>query len=190
MWWYDMKIAIDSDHRGYKLKELIKEEYKNPNVKFIDYGTDTEEITDYPDYAFILGEKVVSKEVDFGVAICGSGIGIGIACNKVKGIRCATVKTVEDVKKIGLNPSDNIGKSKNHIVQAYRGKGECKKPTDEQVERLKELGISLEKKRRTRKEIAEASISSLKDIEIADEEDKALKELAEKTKEGGILISE
>ena len=96
----------------------------------------------------------------------------------------------ERVKEIGLNPNDKIGNSKNHITQAYRGKGECKKPTDEQVERLKELGISLEKKRRTRKEIAEASISSLKDIEIADEEDKALKELAEKTKEGGILISE
>ena len=103
-----MKIGIASDHRGYKLKELIKEEYKNPNVKFIDYGTDTEEITDYPDYAFILGEKVVSKEVDFGVAICGSGIGIGIACNKVKGIRCATVKTVEDVKMTRNDNNANV----------------------------------------------------------------------------------
>ena len=103
-----MKIGIASDHRGFKLKELIKQEYNNANVKFIDYGTDSEEICDYPDYAFTLGEKVAAKEVDFGVLICGSGIGIGIACNKVKGIRCATVKTVEDVKMTRNDNNANV----------------------------------------------------------------------------------
>ena len=83
-----MKIGIVSDHRGYELKKQIinslKEEYE-----IIDYGPTTTESVDYPDYAFILGNKVVLNEVDFGVAICGSGIGISIACNKVKGIICA-----------------------------------------------------------------------------------------------------
>ena len=71
-----MKIGIASDHRGYKLKEQIKEQITD--IKVIDYGTNSEEICDYPDYAFKLGEAVVNKEVDLGVAICGSGIGIGI----------------------------------------------------------------------------------------------------------------
>ena len=84
-----MKIGIASDHRGYNLKEQIKKELSDYTI--IDYGTYSEEKVDYPDYAFILGKNVAEKEVDFGVAICGSGIGISIACNKVKGIRCAKV---------------------------------------------------------------------------------------------------
>ena len=91
-----MKIGFASDHRGYALKQqLMKELSKEYDV--VDYGTYSEEPTDYPDYAFILGESVASKQVSFGVAICGSGIGISIACNKVKGIRCAKVDTVKDV---------------------------------------------------------------------------------------------
>ena len=92
-----MKIGFASDHRGYKLKEQLKEELLKRNYEVVDYGTDSEESTDYPDYAFKLGENIVNKNADFGVAICGSGIGISIACNKVKGIRCAKVDTVKDV---------------------------------------------------------------------------------------------
>lgn len=101
-----MKIGIASDHRGYKLKEQLKE--KITDIKVIDYGTDSEEICDYPDYAFKLGEAVANKEVDLGVAICGSGIGIGIACNKVKGVRCATVRTIEDVKMTRNDNNANV----------------------------------------------------------------------------------
>ena len=101
-----MKIGIASDHRGYKLKEQIKE--KLTDIKVVDYGTDSDEICDYPDYAFKLGEAVASKKVDLGVAICGSGIGIGIACNKVKGIRCATVRTLEDVKMTRNDNNANV----------------------------------------------------------------------------------
>ena len=101
-----MKIGIASDHRGYKLKKQIKE--KLTDIKVIDYGTDSDEICDYPDYAFKLGEAVASKKVDLGVAICGSGIGIGIACNKVKGIRCATVRTLEDVKMTRNDNNANV----------------------------------------------------------------------------------
>ena len=92
-----MKIGITSDHRGYDLKELILKEYKRDNVELIDYGTDSEESVDYPDLAFKLANDVRDKKVDFGLTICGSGFGMSIACNKVKGIRCARVKDVEDV---------------------------------------------------------------------------------------------
>ena len=92
-----MKIGIASDHRGFKLKEQIKDHFTNTDIEMIDYGTNSEESTDYPDYAFKVSEAVRDKKVDFGVAICGSGIGISIACNKVKGIRCAKVDSIDDV---------------------------------------------------------------------------------------------
>ena len=90
-----MKLGYASDHRGYKLKnELMK--FFEGEYGLLDVGTYSEESCDYPDYAKALCKKVLDKEVDFGVAICGSGIGISIACNKVKGIRCAKVDSVED----------------------------------------------------------------------------------------------
>ncbi|NLV88017.1 MAG: ribose 5-phosphate isomerase B [Tissierellia bacterium] len=84
-----MKIGIGSDHGGYELKEYIKEYLDKENIEYIDYGTYSMESVDYPDYGKKVSEAVVSKEVDRGIVICGTGIGISIACNKVKGIRCA-----------------------------------------------------------------------------------------------------
>ena len=102
-----MKIGFASDHRGYPLKEelkgLLKDEYD-----IEDFGTNSEESTDYPDYAFRLGEAVVNNKVDFGVAICGSGIGISIACNKVKGIRCAKVDSVKEAIATRVDNDSNI----------------------------------------------------------------------------------
>lgn len=103
-----MKIGFASDHRGYKLKKELINELKKENYEIIDYGTDSEESTDYPDYAFKLGENVVNKNVDFGVAICGSGIGISIACNKVKGIRCAKVSNKEEAEVTRIDNDSNI----------------------------------------------------------------------------------
>lgn len=90
-----MKIGIVSDHRGYILKKELVTKLKE-DYEVIDYGTNSEDSVDYPDYAFLLGEKINEKEINFGVAICGSGIGISIACNKVKNVRCAKVDTVDD----------------------------------------------------------------------------------------------
>ena len=102
-----MKIGFASDHRGYKLKqeliEHLKEEYD-----VVDFGTDSEESTDYPEYAILLGENVSNKKVDFGVAICGSGIGISIACNKVLGIRCAKVSTADEAEITRVDNDSNI----------------------------------------------------------------------------------
>ena len=103
-----MKIGFASDYRGYKLKKELINELKKENYEIIDYGTDSEESTDYPDYAFKLGENVAKKNVDFGVAICGSGIGISIACNKVKGIRCAKVSNKEEAEVTRIDNDSNI----------------------------------------------------------------------------------
>lgn len=103
-----MKIGLASDHRGYKLKEYLKQILPTINYEVVDFGTNSEESTDYPDYAFALGEAVVSKQVDFGVAICGSGIGISIACNKVKGIRCAKVSNKDEAQVTRIDNNSNI----------------------------------------------------------------------------------
>ncbi|HLR34629.1 MAG TPA: ribose 5-phosphate isomerase B [Tissierellales bacterium] len=84
-----MKIGIASDHGGYELKEDIKEYLKEQGIEYIDYGTKSGDSVDYPDFALKLSEGVIKKECERGIAICGTGIGISISCNKVPGIRCA-----------------------------------------------------------------------------------------------------
>ena len=101
-----MKLGIASDHRGYNLKEEIKNRIKD--IEIVDYGTNSLDSCDYPDYAFKLGEAVASNKVDYGVAICGSGMGISIACNKVKGVRCAKVTDFEEAKVTRIDNNSNI----------------------------------------------------------------------------------
>jgi ribose 5-phosphate isomerase B len=84
-----MKIGIGSDHGGFELKAYIIEYFKEKGIEFTDYGTYSSDSVDYPDYGKKVAEAVISKEVDKGIVICGTGIGISIAANKVKGIRCA-----------------------------------------------------------------------------------------------------
>lgn len=84
-----MKIGLGSDHGGLELKEYIREYLEEQGVEYVDYGTNSSDSVDYPDYGEKLAKGVVAKEVDRGIAICGTGIGISIACNKVKGIRAA-----------------------------------------------------------------------------------------------------
>jgi len=103
-----MKLGIASDHRGYKLKELTIKELLKMGYEVIDYGTNSEETVDYPDFAFLLSENVVNKNVDFGIAMCGSGAGMTIACNKVKGIRCANVIRKEVAESARNDDNINI----------------------------------------------------------------------------------
>ncbi len=84
-----MKLAIGSDHGGYALKEKIKDYLLNNGYNVEDFGCFSEESTDYPDYALKVAEAVSCGEFDAGILICGTGIGISIAANKVKGIRAA-----------------------------------------------------------------------------------------------------
>ena len=102
-----IRIGIASDHRGYILKEQIIDRLVD-KYDITDCGTTSNESVDYPDYAFKLGNLVADKDVDFGIAICGSGIGISIACNKVKGVRCAKVDSIEEVIATRNDNDSNI----------------------------------------------------------------------------------
>ncbi len=93
-----MKIGIASDHGGYELKQEVIFALKDKENEVIDCGTYSEERTDYPIYAFKLCDEVLSGDVDFGIAICKTGIGMSIACNKVDGIRCAKLDNTNDAK--------------------------------------------------------------------------------------------
>lgn len=86
-----MKIAIGSDHGGFDLKENIKHYMDEKKIDYHDFGTYSNQSVDYPDFAYQVGHAVVEKQYDFGVVICGTGIGISIAANKVKGVRAALV---------------------------------------------------------------------------------------------------
>ena len=102
-----MKICIGSDHRGFSLKNKIIEALKE-KYDITDLGTYSEESTDYPKYGFLVGEAVASKEYDYGIVICGSGIGISIACNKVKGVRCAKVENAEEAYYTRNDNNSNV----------------------------------------------------------------------------------
>lgn len=82
-----MKIAIGNDHTAVELKNIIKEHLGKKGYEVIDLGTDSKESCDYPIYGEKVGRAVVSKEADLGIAICGTGLGISLAANKVKGVR-------------------------------------------------------------------------------------------------------
>lgn len=84
-----MKIALGSDHGGYRLKEAIKKHLESKGIEYIDYGTNSEESVDYPEFGKKVGEAVANGDCDRGIVVCGTGIGISLAANKVKGIRCA-----------------------------------------------------------------------------------------------------
>ena len=84
-----MKIALGSDHGGFELKNIIKEHLLQKGNEILDFGTESSKSVDYPEYGFKVGQAVIAKETDLGVVVCGTGIGISIAANKVKGIRAA-----------------------------------------------------------------------------------------------------
>lgn len=86
-----MRIAIAADHGGFKLKEQVKNILEERGLEILDLGTDSEESVDYPQFGRACGEAVAQGRADKGLVFCGTGIGISIAANKVKGIRCAVV---------------------------------------------------------------------------------------------------
>ena len=90
-----MKIGMASDHAGYELKEILKPFLKEMGYEIIDFGAHSAESMDYPDTAHPLAEAVENHEVDFGIAMCGSGNGIAMTLNKHQGIRAALCWTPE-----------------------------------------------------------------------------------------------
>ena len=90
-----MIIAMANDHGGLALKKIVKEHLIERGYKVVDLGTHSEESVDYPIYGKACGEAVASGKADLGIVVCGTGIGISIAANKVKGIRCGLCTSVE-----------------------------------------------------------------------------------------------
>ena len=103
-----MKVAIASDHGGIRIREEIKKLMDEMGIEYIDLGCECETSVDYPDYAIPVAEKVANGEVDRGILICGTGIGMSIAANKVKGIRCALCHDVYSAKLTRQHNDSNI----------------------------------------------------------------------------------
>lgn len=103
-----MKIAIASDHGGYRLKEAVKEHLISSGIEVIDYGCHSKDSVDFPDYAKLVGESIVKGENGLGILCCGTGIGMSIAANKIKGIRAAVVGDVFSAKATREHNNSNI----------------------------------------------------------------------------------
>jgi ribose 5-phosphate isomerase B len=100
-----MNIGIANDHRGLKLKQKMTKYLTKKKYNVINYGSDTIENVDYADYVLKLGEGINSKEIDLGIVICGSGIGVSVFANKIDNIRCAKVDNVKEAR-LSRNDSD------------------------------------------------------------------------------------
>lgn len=86
-----MRIALGADHAGVVLKDRIKQHLDSRGIAYTDFGTTTTDSVDYPDFATVVGREVASGHYDRGVLVCGTGIGMAIAANKVPGVRAAPV---------------------------------------------------------------------------------------------------
>ena len=91
-----MKIGITNDHRGLVTKEYLQSYLIGMGYEVVNYGTNTGDAVDFPDYAYKLGKGLIADEVDLGIAICGTGIGMSIVLNKMKGVTCAKVSSVSE----------------------------------------------------------------------------------------------
>ncbi len=101
-------IAIACDHSALEMKELVKTVLRERGVPYRDFGTDTTDSCDYPVFAERAAKAVASGECDRGVVICGTGIGMSIAANKVKGIRCALCSEPYSAKMTRLHNDSNM----------------------------------------------------------------------------------
>lgn len=102
-----MRIAISTDHGGFALKKVLVEYIQGLGYDLVDYGSDSEDSVDYPDFAAKVGKAIQDQEVDKGIVICGSGVGVCITANKMKGIYAAichdTYSAGQGVEHDGMN---------------------------------------------------------------------------------------
>ena len=103
-----MKIAIGADHAGFELKNQLGDVLRQSGHEVCDFGTNSAESTDYPDYAVPVAKAVASGTVERGVLICGSGVGMSIAANKVRGVRAALGATLEEVRLTRAHNDANV----------------------------------------------------------------------------------
>ena len=123
-----MTIALAADHGGYELKNYLLDYLAAKGHTVLNLGTDSPESVDYPDYAVLCCEKVLSNSADFGIVVCGSGAGISISANKIDGIRCglcwskeiaALVKQHNNANVIALGGRLTSKEEAIEIVDAY-----------------------------------------------------------------------
>lgn len=103
-----LKISIGSDHAGFSYKSKLMDLLIKDGLEIIDVGTDSEEPVDYPIYAKKVCEKVISKEADFGILVCGTGIGMSMVANKQKGIRAAVCGDLKSAEFTRLHNDANV----------------------------------------------------------------------------------
>lgn len=103
-----MKVALGCDHGGFELKEAIKKYISDKGVEVVDFGTYTTDSVDYPEYGLKVAEAVSQGEVEQGILICGTGLGMSYVANKVKGVRCACVSDVFSAEMSKLHNDANV----------------------------------------------------------------------------------
>ena len=103
-----MKIALGCDHGGYELKEFIKRVLERLGYSYEDFGCNSTESCDYPVYGEKVGRAVADGEADLGIAICGTGVGISLAANKVKGIRACVCSEPYTAKLSRMHNNSNV----------------------------------------------------------------------------------
>jgi ribose 5-phosphate isomerase B len=103
-----VRIAIGSDHAGFHLKETVKAHLLGEGIGVVDMGTTSDAPVDYPDYAEVVARMVASGESDRGILVCGTGIGMAIAANKVRGIRAAAATDLESARMSRSHNDANI----------------------------------------------------------------------------------
>ena len=103
-----MKVALGADHAGFELKDALKRVLDELGVQYEDLGTTSAASVDYPDYAAAVGKGVADGRFDRGILVCGSGIGMSIAANKVAGVRAAMVNDPETAKLSRMHNDANV----------------------------------------------------------------------------------
>ena len=103
-----MKIAIGNDHAAVDMKNIIKSYLEKKGYEVINFGTDTTESVDYPLYGEMVANAVVSGKAELGIAICGTGVGISIACNKVNGVRAVCCSEPYSAKLSRIHNNSNV----------------------------------------------------------------------------------
>lgn len=103
-----MRIAVGSDHRGFALKSRLAKALAEAGHEIMDVGCACDDPCNYPDFAFAVGEAVAAGAADRGILVCGTGIGMSIAANKVRGVRASLCRTVEDARMTRRHNDSNV----------------------------------------------------------------------------------
>lgn len=103
-----MKLALGSDHGGYNLKQKIKDLLEDKGIDYKDFGTNSTESVDYPDFAKQVAQAVADNEFELGILVCGTGIGMSITANKVPGVRAALCHDVFSARATRQHNNSNV----------------------------------------------------------------------------------